>query len=98
MKGAADGLAELIDKLTPQIERLEGYSVTARAGALYRTAFPQLGAGARQLSDSIVKGDSAGILAGSQLIAQSLADYAAARREIGPLVEQAILQQRLFVK
>lgn len=98
MKGAADGLANLIDKLTPQIERLEGYPVTARAGTLYRTAFPPLGAGARQLSDAIAKGDSAGILAGSQLIARSLADYAIARREMAPLVEQAILQQRLLVK
>lgn len=98
MKGAADGLADLVGKLTPQIERLEAYPLTARAGTLYRTAFPPLGAGARQLSDAIAKGDSAGILDGSRLIARSLADYAIARRELGPLVEQAILQQRLLVK
>ena len=98
MRGAADGLATLIDKLTPQIERLEAYPVTAQAGRLYRTAFPQLGAGAKQLRDAIGQGDAAGILAGSQQIARGLADYANARREIGPLVDQAILQQRLLVK
>ncbi len=98
MRGAADGLATLIDKLTPLIERLESYPVTAQAGSLYRTAFPQLGTGAKQLRDAIAQGDAAAILAGTQQIARGLAAYADARREIGPLVDQAILQQRLLVK
>jgi hypothetical protein len=98
MRGAADGLAKLIDQLTPEIARLETYPLTQPAGALYRTAFPELGAGAAKLRDAITAGDAAGILAGSQEIAHGLADYAPARRALSPLVEQAILQQRLLVK
>jgi hypothetical protein len=98
MRGAADGLAKLIDGLTPQIERLDGTPATQPAAALYRKAFPQLAAGARKLRDAITAGDSAGILAGSQQIARGLADYALVRRAIGPLIDQALVEQRFFVK
>jgi hypothetical protein len=37
-------------------------------------------------------------VAGSQAIAQGLADYAPVRQLLGALVEQAVLQQRLLVK
>jgi hypothetical protein len=98
MWGAADGMAKLIDELMPEVARLEDDVDTRAAGALYQKAFPQLSSGARKLRDAITAGDSAGILAGSQEIGRGLADYAAVRQVIGPLVEQAFLQQRLYTK
>jgi hypothetical protein len=98
MRGAADGMVTLIDTLTPEIERLEAFPLTQPAAALYRKAFPALAAGGRKLRDAITAGDSAGILAGSRQIASGLADYALARRAIGPLVDQALVQQRFLVK
>jgi hypothetical protein len=98
MWGASDGLAKMIDALIPNIDRLEIYAGTQPAAAIYRKAFPELSAGAKQLRDSITSGDANGIVAGSQAIAQGLADYGPVRIVIGGLVEQAILQQRLLVK
>jgi hypothetical protein len=98
MWGAADGLAQMIGQLMPNLDRLEVYDGTKPVAALYRKAFPELLAGATQLRDSITKGDAKGIVAGSQAIAQGLADYAPIREQIAGLVEQAILQQRLLVK
>jgi hypothetical protein len=96
--GAADGLAKLIDELMPEVGRLADDPDTRAAGVLYQKAFPQLGNGAKKLRDAITAGDSAGILAGTQEIVRGLADYAAVRQVIGPLVEQAFLQQRLLTK
>jgi hypothetical protein len=98
MWGAADGLAKMIEGLMPNIDRLEIYDGTRAVAALYRKAFPELDAGARQLRDSITKGDSAGVVAGSQLIAQGLQDYAPIRPLIADLVEEAIVQQRLLLQ
>lgn len=98
MWGAADGLAKMIDGLMPNIDRLEIYAGTQQVAAIYRTSFPELSAGARQLRDAITSGDANGVVAGSQAIAKGLDDYAPARLLIGTLVEQAILQQRLLTQ
>jgi hypothetical protein len=98
MWGAADGLAKMIDSLIPNIDRLEIYDGTKPAATIYRKAFPELSAGAKQLRDAITNGDADGIVAGSQAIAQGLADYGPVRIVIGGLVEQAIVQQRLLLK
>ena len=98
IRGAADGLAKMIDGLIPNIERLDVYEGTRPVAALYRKAFPEISAGAKQLRDSIVNGDADGIAAGSRAIAAGLADYAPIRQHIADLVEQAILQQRLLTE
>jgi len=98
MWGAADGLAKMIDGLMPNIDGLELYAGTKPAAVIYRKAFPELSAGAKQLRDAITDGNANGIVAGSQAIAQGLADYAPVRQLLGALVEQAVLQQRLLVK
>jgi hypothetical protein len=98
MWGAADGLATMIDGLMPNLDRLEAYAGTTDVSKLYRQSFPEISGGAKQLRDSITKGDGNGIVAGSQLIAKGLADYAPVRQLIAGLVEQAILQQRLLVQ
>ena len=58
----------------------------------------ELAAGAKQLRDAITAGDSAGVVAGSQQIATGLGHYGPIREQIAALVEQAIVQQRLYVK
>jgi hypothetical protein len=98
MWGAADGLAKMIDGLMPNLDRLDFYPLTKPVAQLYRTAFPELAGGAKQLRDSITAGDSAGVIAGSQQIAKGIGDYGPIRPQIAALVEQAIVQQRLYVK
>jgi len=98
MWGAADGLAKMIDALMPNLDRIESYPLTKPVAQLYRTAFPELAAGAKQLRDSITAGDSAGVVAGSQRIATALGHYSPIREQIAALVEQAIVQQRLYTK
>ena len=98
MWGAADGLATLIERLQTQVPRIAGYAETAPAAAAYDGAFPDMLAGARKLRDAITAGDAAGITAGSQQLAKGLEAYREARRLIGPLVDQALLMQRLLLK
>ena len=98
MWGAADGLAKMIDGLMPNLDRLDAYAGTQPVAALYRVAFPEMAAGAKQLRDAITAGDAAGIAAGYQQIAKAAQSYAPIRRQIGGLVEQAIVQQRLLLQ
>lgn len=98
MWGAADGLATLIGKLTQQVDRIRDYPVTAAAAKAYDAAFPDMLAGATKVRDSITAGDGAGLTAGVQQLAKGTTAYEEARREIGPLVEQALLMQRILVK
>ncbi len=98
MWGAADGLATLIERLQRQVDRIRDYPVTAAAAAAYDAAFPNMLAGATKIRDAIRAGDAAGLTAGSQQLAQGTAAYEDARREIGPLVEPALLMQRVLVK
>jgi hypothetical protein len=98
MWGAADGLAKMIDGLMPNLDRLDFYPLTKPVGQLYRTAFPELADGAKQVRDSITSGDTAGVESGFQLFAKGAEDYRPIRQQIAALVEQAIVQQRLYVK
>ena len=98
MRGAADGLATLITRLIPQVDRIRDYAETAPAATALASAYPDMLAGATELRDAITNGDPAGIASGSQRLATGLEAYRLARRELGPLVDQAILMQRLLVK
>jgi hypothetical protein len=98
MWGAADGLATLLERLETQVPRIADYPETAPAAAAYQKAFPDMLAGARQLRDAIKAGDAAGIAAGSERLAKGLEQYQAARRLMGPIVERALLMQRLILK
>jgi hypothetical protein len=98
MWGAADGLAKMIDGLIPNLDRLDVYEGTRPIAALYRKAFPEISAAAKHIRDSITSGDAPGIAAGYQELAAAIQDYAPIRLQIGDLVEQAILQQRLLTE
>jgi hypothetical protein len=98
MWGAADGLVTLLERLQTQVPRIADYPVTAAAADAYEAAFPDMLAGATRIRDSITAGDAAGLAEGSRQLAAGLGRYAEARRLIGPLVDEAILMQRLLVK
>ena len=98
MWGAADGLATLIERLQGQVDRIRDYPVTAPAAAAYDAAFPDMLAGAKGVRDAIRAGDAAALTTAVAQLAKGTAAYEAARREIGPLVEPALLMQRILVK
>lgn len=98
MRGAADGLAKMIDGLMPNLDRLDAYEGTRPIAALYRAAFPEIAAGAKQLRDAVAAGDGPGITAGYVRMVEGIKLYAPIRQQIGALVEQAIVQQRLLLQ
>lgn len=98
MWGAADGLATLLERLEGQLPRIADYPETAAAADAYAAALPDMLAGARTLRDAITAGDAAGVEAGSRQLSKGLGAYAVARRLIGPLVDQALLMQKLLLK
>lgn len=98
MRGAADGLAKMIDALMPNLDRLDAYDGTRPVAALYRAAFPEISAGATQLRDAVAAGDGPGITAGYVRMVEGIKLYAPIRQQIGALVEQAIVQQRLLLQ
>ena len=98
MWGAADGLAKLIERLQGQVDRIRDYPVTEAAVVAYDAAFPDMLAGATGVRDAITAGDAAALTNAVAQLAKGTAAYEAARREIGPLVEPALLMQRVLVK
>jgi hypothetical protein len=98
MWGAADGLAKLIDSEIPNIAELEKDPATQAAGAIYRQAFPEISAGAKQLRDAITAGDSQAIVAGTQRLLGGLHAYEPARELMVDLVEQATTQKRMYLR
>lgn len=98
MRGAADGLAKMIDGLMPNIDRLDAYEGTKPVAAVYRAAFPEIAAGAKQLRDAVAAKDGPGITAGYVRLVEGIKLYGPIRKQIGGLVEQAIVQQRIYVK
>lgn len=98
MWGAADGLATLVGKLQTQVPRIAEYPATSRAAAAYEASFPDMLAGAVKLRDAITAGDARAMEEGSVQLAIGINAYENARAEIGPLVDQALLMQRLLTK
>ena len=98
MWGAADGLAKLLEELMPSIEALEAYPHTADLGAAYRAAFPVMLEGAEQIRDSITAGDSAGVVAGSQRLAQGVRLYGEVRAILQPYINDALKMKDSLVQ
>ena len=98
MWGAADGLAPLLEKMQGQVDRIRDYPETAGAAKAYDAALPDMVAGATGIRAAIDAKDATALAAAVQQLGTGTAAYAEARRQIGPLVEQAILMQRTLVK
>lgn len=98
MWGAADGLAKLLEELMPNIDALEAYPHTAELGAAYRAAFPVMLEGAVQIRDSITGGDAAGVVAGSQRLAEGVRLYGDVRAILQPYVNDALKMKDSLVQ
>ena len=98
MWGAADGLAALLVKVQSQVDRIRDYPETAAAAQAYDAALPDMLAGATGIRAAIDAKDAAALPTAVQQLATGTAAYTEARRQIGPLVEQAILMQRVLLK
>jgi len=98
MWGAADGLAALIEKLQGQVDRIRDYPESAAAARAYDAAFPDMLSGAKGIRDAITAKDAAAVSEAVAQLGRGTAAYAQARREIAPLVDRAILMQRVLVK
>ena len=98
MWGAADGLSALLVKLQSQVDRIRDYPETAAAAKAYDAALPDMVAGATGIRAAIDAKDAAALATSVQQLGTGTAAYAEARRQIGPLVEQAILMQRVLLK
>ena len=100
MWGAADGLARMIEGLTPNVDRLQSFDYTAPLAEKYRAAFPVILQGATMIRDAIGAGDAQAIAEGSLHLADGLRRYAEVRALLAEedYVEQAIFQQRFLVR
>ena len=96
--GAADGLARLVDESRPNAEALTRYAHTQGTGERYLAAFEELGGAVDALRAALSGGDPDGVVAATRRMSEGIGRYGQVRREIGQLVEQALLMRRMFVK
>jgi hypothetical protein len=98
MAGAAGGLVTLLDGYAPPVATVSRFAATRGLGETYAKAFAAMRAGATAISDGVKTGSAASIDAGVKELATGITTYGLARKALGPLLEQAISQQRMLVK
>ena len=98
MWGAADGFVPLLEKMQRQVDRIRDYPETAAAAAAYDTALADLLAGAKGIRQAIDDKDPAALQAAAQQLSTGTAEYGEARALLAPLVDRAILMQKVLVK
>jgi hypothetical protein len=82
----------------PNIEELEKYPHTAELGAAYRASFPVMLEGATQIRDSITAGDAAGVVEGSETLAQGVVLYGKVRGMLQPYINDALKMKPSLVQ
>ncbi|HEY0442702.1 MAG TPA: hypothetical protein VGC90_00615 [Candidatus Limnocylindrales bacterium] len=98
MLTASDSLAKAIDAATPSVNDLAAFPHTRDIANGYRTAFPLIHDGAKEIHDSLAAGNSAGVAPGFAKLHDGLAAYGQLRGSLSDLVEEALTQQRLYLK
>ena len=98
MSGAAGGLVNLLDGYAGSVTTVSGYGGTKSLGETYATAFAAMRAGAAAISDGVKTGSAASIDAGVKDLASGIATYGLARKALGPLLERALSQKKMYVK
>ena len=98
MWGAADGLAKLIEELTPNIAILQSYPHTKALGDAYAASFPVMHDGAAQIRDSITAGDAAGVIEGSKKLAAGVTLYGDVRALLDGYIKEAIAMKKNLVQ
>jgi hypothetical protein len=98
LKGAVDGLVTYLDEQASAVTDVSGFPATKTLGETYAKAFAQIRAGSVAISDGVTKGDAAGVDAGITELSAGLTTYGLARQGLGPLLEQALSQKKMYVK
>ena len=98
MWGAADGFVTLLEKMQGQVDRIRDYPETAAAAVAYDKALADLLAGAKGVRQAIDDKDPAALQAAVQQLGTGTAEYGQARALLGPLVDRAILMEKVLVK
>lgn len=98
MRGAADGLVNLIDGNLPNAKTLQTYEFTRKLGADLEAALLAIRDGAARVRDGITAGDAEAIVDGSRGIASGLEAYGELRFPLSELIPEAMRQRRALVK
>jgi hypothetical protein len=98
MLTASDALAKGVDAATPSVNDLAAFPHTRDIANAYRTAFPLIHDGAKQIHDSLAAGDAGGVAPGFVKLHEGLAAYGQLRGKLSDVVAEALTQQRLYLK
>jgi hypothetical protein len=98
MLGAADGLHQLLDGIKVNVPRLQAYPATAALGDQLGAAYVALDEAAVKIRDSIVAGDSAGVVEGFNKLAAGTDLYGAVRQGLADAATQAIFMKRTLLQ
>ena len=98
MWGAADGFVPVLEKMQAQVDRIRDFPETAPAAAAYDKALADMLAGAKGIRDAIDAKDATALQAAVQQLGTGTAEYGEARAVIAPLVDRAILMEKVLVK
>ena len=96
MWGAADGLAILLEGITPNVPRLQAYPATKDLGDGLETSYAGLLEAAVQIRDSITAGDSDAVVAGFTKLTAAIELYADQRQALSEAATQAIFMKRVL--
>lgn len=98
MRGAANGLATLLETMLPRVSSLTTYPGTEDLGVALETSYEALHAAAVKIRDSIDAGDSAGVVAGFDQLTVAIDTYADTRQALADAGTQAIFMKRTLLK
>ena len=98
MAAAAEGLVNLLDGYASPVTTVSGFVATKGLGEAYAKAFVEMRAGAAAISEGVRTGSAATIETGIADLSSGITTYGLARKALGPLLEQAISQKKMYVK
>lgn len=98
MRGAADGLAMLLESMMPRVSSLTNYPGTADLGSGLEASYGALHTSAVKIRDSIDSGDTGGVVTGFNQLAVAIDLYAGQRQALADAGTQAIFMKRTLLK
>lgn len=98
LRGSALGLVTLLADTQRFIDTARTYPATKSTADALDRAFSRMRGGAQQVADGVKAGDAQAIDAGFTALGDGLNLYALARTSLGPVLEQAIDQQKKYAK
>jgi hypothetical protein len=98
LSAASKGLVDLMDGSAENIATVQGYPGTRAVGDAYAAAAAKIRAGAQAIVDGVAVGDATAINGAVAELSEGIAAYGIARKDLGPLIQQAISMKRMLVK